>query len=141
MFPHIAEMADEMTVIRSMTTDSANHTPGLFFANSGFEFNGFPSVGSWVSYGLGSDTESLPAFVVLSEDAAGPMAGRPTGPAGFSHPASGGRVAERQDTVRDLFPAIEQPKGSDAAARAFLKKTNPATPSTAEPIDVKQPHA
>ncbi|MED6326506.1 MAG: DUF1501 domain-containing protein, partial [Verrucomicrobiota bacterium] len=66
MFPNIAEMADEMTVIRSMTTDSANHTPALFFANSGFEFNGFPSVGSWVSYGLGCETESLPAFVVLS---------------------------------------------------------------------------
>ena len=46
MFPNIAEMADEMTVIRSMTTDSANHTPALFFANSGFEFNGFPSVGT-----------------------------------------------------------------------------------------------
>ena len=65
MFPNIAEMADDMTVIRSMTTDSANHTPALFFANSGFEFNGFPSVGSWVSYGLGCESETLPAFVVF----------------------------------------------------------------------------
>ena len=61
MFPHIAEQADKLTIIRSMISQSANHTPALFFQNSGFEFNGYPSVGSWVSYGLGAESESLPA--------------------------------------------------------------------------------
>lgn len=46
MFPHIAELADDLTVLRSMESKSANHTPALFLANSGFEFNGFPSMGS-----------------------------------------------------------------------------------------------
>ena len=105
MFPHIAGMADEMTVIRSMTTDSANHTPALFFANSGFEFNGFPSVGSWASYGLGSDTESLPAFVVLSDGRGGAerwgvqLVQRVSPVA-----ASGGRVAERQQAGAGSLP-------------------------------------
>src|SRR6059058_1087122 len=54
LFPHIAGVADELTVIRSMTADSANHTPALFVLNSGFQFNGFPALGSLLSYGLGS---------------------------------------------------------------------------------------
>ena len=125
MFPNIAEMADEMTVIRSMTTDSANHTPALFFANSGFEFNGFPSVGSWVSYGLGCETESLPTFVVLSDGRGGPNGGASNWTSGFL-PAQhqGVELRSGKPPVRDLFPAIEQPKGSDAAAKDFLQQLN-----------------
>ncbi len=125
MFPNIAEMADEMTVIRSMTTDSANHTPALFFANSGFEFNGFPSVGSWVSYGLGCETESLPTFVVLSDGRGGPNGGASNWTSGFL-PAQhqGVELRSGKTPVRDLFPAIEQPKGSDAAAKDFLQQLN-----------------
>ena len=125
MFPNIAEMADEMTVIRSMTTDSANHTPALFFANSGFEFNGFPSVGSWVSYGLGCETESLPAFVVLSDGRGGPNGGASNWTSGFlPSQHQGVELRSGKTPVRDLFPAIEQPKGSDAAARDFLHQLN-----------------
>ena len=125
MFPNIAEMADEMTVIRSMTTDSANHTPALFFANSGFEFNGFPSVGSWVSYGLGCETESLPAFVVLSDGRGGPNGGASNWTSGFlPSQHQGVELRSGKTPVRDLFPAIEQPKGSDAAARDFLQQLN-----------------
>ncbi len=75
LFPHIAKQADKLTVIRSMVSQSANHTPALFFENSGFEFNGFPSMGSWVSYGLGNDTESLPAYVVLPDGRGDPNGG------------------------------------------------------------------
>tara|TARA_Y100001934_G_scaffold251807_1_gene315301 strand:+ start:460 stop:1896 length:1437 start_codon:yes stop_codon:yes gene_type:complete len=125
MFPNIAEMADEMTVIRSMTTDSANHTPALFFANSGFEFNGFPSVGSWVSYGLGCETESLPAFVVLSDGRGGPNGGASNWTNGFlPSQHQGVQLRSGKTPVRDLFPSIEQPQGSDAAARDFLQKLN-----------------
>ena len=125
IFPNIAEMADEMTVIRSMTTDSANHTPALFFANSGFEFNGFPSVGSWVSYGLGCETESLPAFVVLSDGRGGPNGGASNWTSGFlPSQHQGVELRSGKTPVRDLFPAIEQPKGSDAAARDFLQQLN-----------------
>ena len=67
LFPHIAGVADDLTVIRSLVADSANHTPALFFENSGFGFNGFPSTGSWLSYGLGNEIDSLPTYVVLPD--------------------------------------------------------------------------
>ena len=87
LFPHLATVADELTVIRSMTADSANHTPALFVQNSGFPVNGYPALGSWLSYGLGSAADDLPAFVVLP-DGAGRRTGRHrTGRTGFSRPS------------------------------------------------------
>ena len=125
MFPNIAEMADEMTVIRSMTTNSANHTPALFFANSGFEFNGFPSAGSWVSYGLGCESETLPAFVVLGDKRGGPNGGASNWTSGFlPSQHQGVELRTGKTPVRDLFPAIDQQEGSDKAARTFLKRLN-----------------
>src|SRR4249920_1826075 len=67
LFPNLAGHVDDMTFIHSMTARSANHTPAAFQMNSGFVFNGFPSFGSWVSYGLGSINEDLPAYVVLPD--------------------------------------------------------------------------
>src|SRR5947208_8424347 len=57
LFPRIHALADELTVVRSMVADSANHTPATFQENSGFRLNGFPVMGSWLSYGLGSETD------------------------------------------------------------------------------------
>ena len=74
LFPHLATVADDLTVIKSMVADSANHTPATFQQNTGFQLNGFPVMGSWISYGLGSETEDLPAYVVLP-DARGYPAG------------------------------------------------------------------
>lgn len=67
LFPHLAEVADELTVINSMVAETANHIPGIFQANTGFRQMGFPSMGSWLSYGLGSENSDLPAFVVLPD--------------------------------------------------------------------------
>ena len=67
LFPHLATVADELTVIKSMVADSANHTPATFQQNTGFQLNGFPVMGSWISYGLGAETEDLPAYVVLPD--------------------------------------------------------------------------
>lgn len=67
LFPALNEVADDLTVIRSMVAESANHIPGTFQANTGFRQMGFPSLGSWLSYGLGSENDSLPAFVVLPD--------------------------------------------------------------------------
>ena len=63
-FPNLARHADDLCVIRSMHTDSNNHGPAIFQMNSGFILPGRPSMGSWVTYGLGSESENLPAFVV-----------------------------------------------------------------------------
>lgn len=67
--PHLASIADEISVIRSAHTDQFNHAPAQIFLNSGFSQPGRPSFGSWVLYGLGSETEDLPAFVVMSTGA------------------------------------------------------------------------
>ncbi len=66
MLPHLAGIADEVTIIRSMHTDQFNHAPAQIFLNTGFPQPGRPSIGSWASYGLGAETGDLPAFVVLS---------------------------------------------------------------------------
>lgn len=67
LFPAIAEVADRLTVIRSMVAETANHIPGIFQANTGFRQMGFPAMGAWLSYGLGSLNEDLPSFVVLPD--------------------------------------------------------------------------
>lgn len=74
LLPHIASCVDEVCFIHSMFARSNNHTPATFQMNSGFTMNGFPSMGAWLSYGLGTENENLPAFVVLP-DPRGLMAG------------------------------------------------------------------
>lgn len=65
LFPHIGSVADDICLIRSMTTDAINHDPAHMFMNTGSQIAGRPSMGSWVTYGLGSVAENLPGFVVL----------------------------------------------------------------------------
>ena len=66
VFPHIGSVLDEICLIRSMTTDAINHDPAHMFMNTGSQIAGRPSMGSWVTYGLGSEAENLPGFVVLT---------------------------------------------------------------------------
>jgi hypothetical protein len=66
LFPHLATVADEMCVIRSMQTEQINHDTAHAFMNSGSIIKGRPSMGSWLLYGLGADTDNLPGFVVLT---------------------------------------------------------------------------
>lgn len=69
MLPHLAGVVDNLCVIRSCRTDQFNHAPGQIFFNTGFPLPGRPSLGSWVTYGLGAETQDLPAFVVMSTGA------------------------------------------------------------------------
>jgi len=64
--PHLAKVVDDIAVIRSMHTDQFNHAPGQIFFSTGFAQPGRPCLGSWLSYGLGAETDNLPAFVVFS---------------------------------------------------------------------------
>jgi hypothetical protein len=125
MFPHIARHADDLTILRSMESQSANHTPGLFVANSGFEFNGYPSMGSWLSYGLGAETESLPAYVVLNDERGAPNTGASTWSSAFLPSDNQGVVLKGGDQpVRDLFPALKLDGAADAATRQFVNAIN-----------------
>ena len=71
LLPHLAEVADELAVIRSLHTDEINHAPAQMFLHTGFGRGGRPSFGSWVTYGLGSENKDLPGYVVLLSGPAG----------------------------------------------------------------------
>lgn len=66
LFPHVAELADELAIIRSMTSNFPEHTSACYFLHSGVGLQGRPSMGAWASYGLGSENESFPGYVVLN---------------------------------------------------------------------------
>ena len=67
LFPHLCKQIDKMAFIHSCWTQSNNHSPALFMMNTGATRMGYPCVGSWVTYGLGSESDSLPSFVVMSD--------------------------------------------------------------------------
>jgi len=83
LLPHLATCVDDMTFIYSMTAKSSNHTPATFQMNTGFTMNGFPCLGSWLSYGLGSENQDLPAFVVLPDPRQLPAGGAINWTSGF----------------------------------------------------------
>ncbi len=66
LLPHLAKVADDVCLVKSVHTDQFNHAPAQIFFNTGFAQPGRPSLGSWVLYGLGAETRDLPAFVVMS---------------------------------------------------------------------------
>ena len=66
LFPHIASIADDICIVRSMHTEQINHDPAHAFMNTGTTIKGRPSMGSWMLYGLGAETEELPGFIVLT---------------------------------------------------------------------------
>src|SRR5579884_840267 len=66
IFPHLSQMADDICIVRSLRTEAINHDPAHTFMNTGTTISGRPSMGSWLWYGLGSDAEDLPGFVVLT---------------------------------------------------------------------------
>jgi hypothetical protein len=121
LFPHLAAQADRLTILRSMVSDSANHTPALFLSNSGFGFNGFPSVGSWLSFGLGSESDSLPAYVVLPDGRGGPNGSASNWTSGFLPTIHQGVVFQQgKNPVRDLFPSEKISREEDQAALTLL---------------------
>ncbi len=125
LFPNLAAEADRLCVIRSMVADSANHTPATFQENSGFRLNGFPSMGTWLSFGLGCETDELPAYVVLPDPRGLPAAGTINWSSGFL-PARHQGVAFRSKgtAIPDLFPAREIEPAKDRATRELLGEMN-----------------
>jgi hypothetical protein len=81
--PQLAGVADDLTFVRSVATDVFNHAPAKLFANTGSSQFGRPSMGSWVTYGIGSESDSLPGFVVLQSGPRGPRGGAVNWGSGF----------------------------------------------------------
>ncbi len=120
--PEIARHADDLCVIRGMHGDSVNHPQSVYQMNTGSILMGRPSVGSWVAYGLGSENEDLPAFVVLPDPAGGLKGGPPAWGSGFL-PANYQGVTMRPSGQPILH--LEPPSGfSDDQQREALKLTD-----------------
>ncbi len=83
LVPHMHPLADDIALVRSCYADSVIHAPAMYQMNTGRVFMGFPSLGSWVTYGLGSESEDLPAFVVMTQPEGTPEGGAPCWGAGF----------------------------------------------------------
>lgn len=108
--PNLAKVADEICLIRSMTTDQFNHAPAQIFFNTGFSQPGRPCLGSWTLYGLGCETQNLPAFVVMSTGA-GISGGAANWSSGFMPTLySGVRFRNQGDPILD----VSTPKDIDA---------------------------
>ncbi len=114
LLPHLAGVADEIAIVRSMHTSQFNHAPAQLFLNTGFERVGRPSMGSWLSYGLGSENQDLPAFVVMLSGKYGPSGGHSCWNSGFLPTVHQGvRFRTEDDPV--LF--LSNPKGMSPASR------------------------
>lgn len=115
LFPHLAEKADDLTMIHSMVTKSSSHTPAAFQMNTGFTQNGFPSLGAWLSYGLGSMNRELPTFVVLPDPRGLPHGGSNNWNQGFL-PAQHQGTAFRTEGDEPI-PNLHTPAGIAPDAR------------------------
>ena len=113
--PHTSKIADEMCILRSLNTPAINHGPGVTMMQTGSQFAGRPSMGSWMGYGLGSETEDLPAFVVMvSKDRGGqPLVSRLWGSGFLPGKYDGVRLRPSADAV--LY--LNNPKGIDREGR------------------------
>ncbi len=81
LLPHLSKVVDDIAIVRSMYTEQFNHAPAQLFLNTGSAQLGRPSMGSWLTYGLGSENQNLPGFVVLISSPQGPDAARVCGAA------------------------------------------------------------
>ncbi len=125
LFPHLAEVADELTVIKSMWSGTGNHTPATYEANSGFRTLGFPAAGAWVSYGLGGESDNLPTFVVLPDVRSWPTGRANNWSSGFLPARHQGVVLNTSGpAVRNLQPATKLDDATQAARFAAVAELN-----------------
>ncbi|MFO0919482.1 MAG: DUF1501 domain-containing protein [Planctomycetaceae bacterium] len=111
LLPHLANVVDDVAVIKSMVTDAFNHAPGQIEMNTGNQIFGRPSLGAWTCYGLGSDTQDLPSFIVFSSGKKGPSGGNSNWGSGFLPTLYQG-VQFRTGGEPVLY--LSNPKGVDA---------------------------
>jgi hypothetical protein len=136
MVPHLAELTDDIAFVHSLTSKSNTHGPAENFLSTGFVLDGFPSVGSWISYALGSENQDLPAYVAIPDPRGVPQAGSNNWGPGFLPAVFQGTPMSASQPVRHLFPPEMISGDSDAAARTLLQRIN-ARHLTQNPGDEK----
>jgi uncharacterized protein DUF1501 len=116
ILPHTAKVVDDLAIIRSMQTEQINHDPAVTFFQTGFQLAGRPSIGSWISYGLGSENKDLPAFIVMVSQGVGntqALADRMWNSGFLSTEYAGVKFRSGHDPV--LF--LSNPEGYETSAR------------------------
>ncbi len=123
LIPHLAELTDDIAFVHSLTSKSNTHGPAENFLSTGFALDGFPSLGSWISYALGSESQNLPAFVSILDPRGVPQNGSNNWGPGFLPAAFQGTTLNAKDPVRHLVPPGISPD-ADLAARSLLQRMN-----------------
>ena len=121
MLPNVGALADDICLVRSLHTEAVNHAPGVTMFMTGSQVPGRPSMGAWLSYGLGSETDNLPTFVVMTSSDKGKTCGQLF----FDYYWGAGFLPSRFQGVRfrnsgDLVPYLANPKGVSRSARRAL---------------------
>jgi hypothetical protein len=124
LVPHLAELADDMCFIHSLTSKTNTHGPGENFMSTGFTLDGFPSIGAWVTYGLGSENQELPAFVAIPDPRGTPQSSVNNWGPGFLPAAFQGTDFNASKPIRNLARPASIPSDTDLATRNFLKRLN-----------------
>jgi len=124
LFPNLAEMADDMCFIHSLHAENAAHTQAENFLSTGFTFEGYPSLGAWSVYALGSENEQLPAFVAIADPRGRPQAGYNNWGAGFLPASFQGTAFSADSPPGNLSPPPGVSAESDASARDLLTRLN-----------------
>lgn len=123
MIPHLAELTDDIAFVHSLTSKSNTHGPAENFLSTGFVLDGFPSLGAWTTYALGSENQNLPAYVAIPDPRGVPQNGSNNWGPGFLPAAFQGATMSSKEPVRHLSaPGVSAQ--ADRAARSLLQKMN-----------------
>ncbi len=120
--PHLARQVDDLTLLRGMFTTNLTHEPAIFKIHSGQEVTGHPSLGSWITYGLGAENQNLPAYVVLDDPKGLPINKTQSWQNGYLPPIyQGTRFRSSGSPVLNLKPDFEEPAAITALERDLLR--------------------
>ena len=127
LFPHVARHVDDIAFIHSLTADSPIHGSAMLQMNSGKLQTGSPCLGSWVNYGLGSESENLPGFVVMLDPSGGPISGAKNWSSGFMPATYQGTILRSKGPpILDLAPPDDMPPEAQRALLDALRAENEA---------------
>ncbi len=135
MIPHLAELTDDFAFVHSLTSKSNTHGPAENFLSTGSVLDGFPSLGAWTTYALGSENQDLPSYVAIPDPRGVPQNGANNWGPGFLPAAFQGTTMSSKSPVRHLSAPGVSPQ-ADQAARSLLQKMN-ARHLEANPSDQK----
>ncbi len=124
MIPHLAELVDDFAFVHTLTSKTNTHGPAENFLSTGFVADGFPSIGAWVTYALGTENQDLPSFVAIPDPRGIPQASVNNWGPGFLPAVFQGTAFSSSQPIRNLTPPASVIPASDLAARDLLRLIN-----------------